>query len=63
MDKNFYGHNDSMEFLEKLRNETPEQSSKREREYYERKIFKRKLSDKEWNSFWEKEKGKLGYKN
>ncbi len=61
MKKSYLGHDDNMDFLEKLKNETPEQTSKSEREYYEIRVFKRKLSDKEWEDFWKVEKVKLGY--
>lgn len=63
MEKNYLGHDDNMDFLEKARNETPEETSKRERVYYELRVFKRKITDKEWEEFWKAEKIKLGYKN
>ena len=61
MEKSYFGHDDNMDFLKKLENETPEEIERREREYYELIEFKRKLSDKEWEDFWKIEKVKLGY--
>ena len=61
--KDYLGHDDNMDFLKELENETPQEISEREREYYEECEFKRKLTDKEWEEFWKVEKVKLGYKD
>lgn len=49
--------------LDKIKYETLEERDRAEREYYEFKVFKRKLTDVEWEEFWRTEKVKLGYKD
>ena len=63
MNNSYFGHDDNMDFLKKISNETPEERDKAERDYYENCKFKRKLSDAEWEDFWKDEKKRLGYKD
>lgn len=63
MSTSYFVHDDNMDFLKKVKNETPEERDKAERDYYEHYKFKRKLSDDEWEDFWRDEKKRLGYKD
>lgn len=56
-----YYEDDRQLELEELKNETPEEMSRRERRYYEKHEFKRKVTDEEWEEFWKVEKVKFGY--
>lgn len=49
--------------IQKLKTESKEERDASERRYYENRVFKRKLSDAEWEDFWKDEKKKLGYKD